>query len=120
VLLRGRRLVVLPTVDGRFLCLRDVMPCPDQPIAGPDSRQYAWSVFAPETGSLVVQLPFEPGTQAVALVGPRAYVLVAGPLRGPIDRPYVRPQVLKALDVKSGKVLWERPVEEKSCIPVGS
>src|SRR5262249_41940739 len=82
-LLTGRGLTGLPTVDGRFLCLRD-------PSAGPDrgdrdtSEFDGWSICSSATGELAARAPFEPGTQAIALVGPRVYVLLSGPIRGPI------------------------------------
>jgi hypothetical protein len=51
------------------------------------------------------------------VLGPRAYVLVGGSVRGTFDRPFVQPRTLKAIDLKSGKVLWERPLQGKPVAP---
>lgn len=117
-LLRGYRPIVQTTLDGRFLCLRDATPSPDQKTRADDRAwQYGWTVVTPENGSLVARLPFEPGTQSVALAGNRAYFLVTGPIKGDISRPIVRPQTVKAIDIKSGKLVWERAVVGKNCFP---
>jgi hypothetical protein len=106
-LLTGRRLMFLPTVDDRYLCLRDGS-------AGPEAVGDSWSVFAVDTGELVSRVPFAAGTQSVALLGPRVFFLISGPIRGPITRSFQLPRSLRAVDVKTGKTLWERPVEGKS------
>ena len=70
-----------------------------------------------DDGGRLAQVPYEPGTEAVAVVGPRVYALVAGPLAGPLDKAFVRPRSLKAFDLKTGKPLWQRPVEGKLIAP---
>ena len=49
-----------------------------------------------------------------ALVGPRVFYLLSGPVRGPLHKSLLLPRSLRAVDVKTGKTLWERPVEGKS------
>jgi hypothetical protein len=116
-LFTGKRVRTLPTLDDRFLWLRDAAPSPDQE-PGPDERKkYGWSIFPVDGGERLARVPYEPGTEGVAVVGPRAYCIVAGPFKGPIDKPFVRPRSLKAFDLKTGKPLWEHPVEGKSCLP---
>ena len=84
-LLAGRRLNVLPTMDGRFLLLRDA--------DGPESGKAAsWSVFSVATGERTARAPFEAGTQAAAVIGSRAYYLLSGPVRGPIHTTFVHPR----------------------------
>jgi hypothetical protein len=108
--LTGKRLNVLPTLDDRFLLLRDA--------AGAEAtRPAAWSIFAVATGDPAGQAPFEAGTQAAALIGSRGYFLLSGPIRGPIHRGFVHPRLLRAVDLKTGKTLWERPVEGKVVTP---
>jgi hypothetical protein len=114
-LLAGGRLLALPTLDGRLLCLRDAAAGPD-PTAPNDSLQGGWSLF-PLDGGRPTRAPYEPGTESVAVVGGRAFCLVAGPLHGPLDRPFVRPRAVKAFDLQTGKPLWERPVAGKPCSP---
>jgi len=116
-LLAGNHLRTLPTLDDRFLWLREVAPNPDQE-PGPDERKkYGWSIFSVDGGERVAQVPYEAGTEGVAVVGPRAYCLVAGAFKGPLNKAFVRPRSLKAFDLKTGKPLWEHPVEGKSCLP---
>jgi hypothetical protein len=114
-LLAGRRLLALATVDERYLLLRDAAAAGD---AGAEERKAAgWTVFAVDSGERTAQAPYEVGTQAAAVVGPHAFFLTAGPLKAPIDKPFVQPRVLKAVDLSSGKALWERPVKGKPCAP---
>jgi hypothetical protein len=115
-LLTGKRLIALATVDDRFLCIRDAFPSPDAE-PGEARLRFGWTLFAVDSGERIDRAPHEPGTQAVALLGPRIYYLVSGPVHGPIDRPFVHPRTLKAIDLKSGKALWERPVEGKTVTP---
>jgi hypothetical protein len=117
-LLQGKRLHVRATVNDRFLCLRDAVPSPDQ--KADEHGQHAWSVFDVRTGERVAGLPFAAGTQAVAVLGPRAYCLVAGGVPGSLGKPFVSPRMLKAVDLKTGKTLWERPAEGKRLTPIGT
>jgi hypothetical protein len=118
-LLRGKRLVAQPTLDERFLCLRDAAPGPDQKESVPaeERKGPTWSLFSTDSGERVERAPFLPNTQAIALLGPRIYYLQSGPIRGPIDRPFLQPRVLTAVDLKSGKALWEHPVEGRQVTP---
>ncbi len=118
---RGRRLVLQPTLDGRLLAIHDSMPSPDVRLTPAELAQRCdWSVYSPETGEKIARVPFEPGAQSLALVGGRAYYLTSYSLRGTIDRPLVRPQTLKAVDLKTGKILWTRRVEGKKLTPPAS
>ena len=116
-LLTGKRLLALPTVDERLLCLRDASPSPDEGAGPGDRGRYGWSLFFADSGERLAQAPYDAGTEGVAVVGQRAFFLVAGSFKGPIDRPFVRPRGLKAFDLRTGKMLWERPVEGKLCSP---
>jgi hypothetical protein len=116
-LLRGKRLLAVPTLDDRYLCVRDILPSPEERLAVEDRRAYGWSVVAVATGEQVAWLPYEAGTQSLAVLGSRAFVLVAGTVRGPVDRVYSQPRTLKAHDLKTGKLLWERPLDPKPVAP---
>jgi hypothetical protein len=117
-LLRGKRLVVRASMNDQQLFLRDAVPCPDE--KADEHGQHAWSIFDISSGERLARLPYEPGTQAVAIFGPRAYCLVAGSLPASLSGPFVNPRVLKAVDLKTGKTLWERPAEGKWLVPVGT
>ena len=116
-LLVGKRLLALPTIDERFLCLRDAAPSPDQRAGSEDRDRYGWSIVFADSGNRLAQAPYDPGTEGVAVVGQRAFFLVSGSFKGPIDHPFVRPRRLQAFDLRTGKPLWERPVEGKLCSP---
>jgi hypothetical protein len=116
-LLQGKRLIVMPTMDGRFLCLRETNPRPDEKEGLEGRAKNAWFVFDPVTGARVAEAPNEPGAQGLVVLKPRAYYLVAGPLKGPVTANFVQTRALKAVDLSSGKVLWERPLEGKRFVP---
>ncbi len=117
-LLRGRRPVVQTTLDGRFLCVRDALPSPDEMVASQVREKGAWSVYTP-LGKPLGHVPYAPGTESLAVLGHRAYCVVAGPVRGPLDRPTQRPRTLRTIDLKSGKLVWERPVAPRPLLPPG-
>jgi outer membrane protein assembly factor BamB len=117
-LLQGKRLLVRATLNGQHLCLRDALPSPDQKLER--HGHHAWSIFDASTGNLVAHLPYEPGTQAIAVIGLRAYYLVAGGVPGSVGQPFVSPRVLRALDLTTGATIWERPAEGKRLTPVGT
>jgi hypothetical protein len=112
-LLRGKRLLLQATLDGHNFCLRDAGSTPDEVNLGKERTDKHWIVVSPELGGAVARLPYEPGTQAVAVLGTRAYYSVAGQVRGHMDRPLVQPRTVKAYDLKAGKRLWECPVAGK-------
>jgi outer membrane protein assembly factor BamB len=117
-LLQGTRLMVLPALDDRFLCLRDALPSPDETAVSKGSREkHGWHVVAVDTGDEIGRVPYRTGTQAFAVVNGRGYFLEAGPLRSRLDKPFVHPRKLHAVDLKTGKSLWEHPVEGKEFAP---
>jgi hypothetical protein len=116
-LLTGKHLRTLPTLDNRFLCLREAAPSPDQEPGLEERKKYGWSIFAVDGGERAAWMPYEAGTEGVAVVGPRAYCIVAGAFKAPLNKAFVRPRSLKAFDLKTGKPLWEHAIEGKSCLP---
>jgi hypothetical protein len=117
-LLRGQRLQVRATLDERILCLRESRPRPDNSGSwSPKKTQCLWSLFSVQTGELLGRIPDEAGMNAIAVLGPRVYYLVPGPLRGTLNQPHVQPQTLRAVDLQSGKKLWEHPVAGKLIAP---
>jgi hypothetical protein len=116
-LLRGKRLLLQPTLDGRLLLLRDAGNTPDENNLGKDRTDQFWTLVSPELGAAVARLPFSPGTQAVAVLGLRVYYAVSGPVRGSLDRPLLQPRTVRAYDLKTGKQVWERAVAGKVLAP---
>jgi hypothetical protein len=116
-LLRGRRLQVLATLDNRYLCVRDASPSPDQRPTEEDRKRFDWAIYATDTGEVLTRTPFEAGTQAIMVLGSRLLVLLTGSSSGPIDRPFVNPRILKAIDVQTGKLQWQHTLAGKAVVP---
>jgi hypothetical protein len=117
-LLRGQRLLARVTLDERVLCLREGSPSPEERFSMmPKKSSGYWSLFAVDTGKAMGRIPVEAGTYDIAILGKRVFYLVAGEPRGSLDRGAVQPQTLKAVDLVSGKQLWQRPVAGRSLAP---
>ncbi len=52
-LAQGKSLIVLATVDERYLCVREALPSPDQTISAEERKRCDWMVFAVDTGERV-------------------------------------------------------------------
>jgi hypothetical protein len=115
-LLCGTRPVVLADPNGLHLWLRDAAPSPDE-VDGAPERRYGWTIYSVLDGHLVARLPFVPGTQQATLIGERAYCLVAAPQRGASPTTIRRAYTLYALEVGSGKTVWQRPLSSKALVP---
>jgi hypothetical protein len=96
--------------DRRYLFLHQAVPREELP-EGDD----AWWVFSLETGKQVAKVPYEVGTGLINLIGPRVYYLVDASGKG--QREKTPGRLLKALDVKSGKLLWQHPVAASTAGP---
>jgi hypothetical protein len=81
---------------------------------------YAWWIFDLATGKQVGKLDFIPTTREAALVGPRALFVVNPPMKGPGPGPFggfTIQRTLRAVDVASGKTLWDHPLEAERRSP---
>jgi outer membrane protein assembly factor BamB len=107
-LLEGKSLWPMASLDGVHVLIHQALP--KEQLPGGD---YAWWVFSLETGKQVAKLPYEAGTMAI--FGSRAFQVVTGPRKGP--GAWVQPRTLRALDLKTGKLVWERPVEPQRILP---
>jgi hypothetical protein len=116
-LLRGKRLMVQPTLDGRYLALRDASTAPDERGVGRPAPETAWTLVPLDFTGPVRKVPYELGTQTLAVVGPHLLYAVPGSVSGAINRPLVPPRTLKAVNLETGKVVWERPVAGKPLTP---
>jgi hypothetical protein len=117
-LLHGKRLLARVTLDERVLCLREVAPSPDENgTLKPTKSQACWWLFSVETGEPIGRVPDEAGMQSLAVLGKKVFYLVPGVLRGSLDQPSLQPRVLKAVDLSSGKKIWEHPVAGKLHTP---
>jgi hypothetical protein len=117
-LLCGSRPVVLTDPNGLHLWLRDAAPSPDE-LGTNDApgRVYGWKIWSVLDGHLVARLPFVPGTQQATLIGERAYCLVTAPQRGVPGAVTRRSYTLYAIDVGTGKTLWQRSLSSKALVP---
>ena len=102
-LARGMGMAPSLSTDGKYVLVE-----PDEPEPGPRGLQWPWWIFDATTGRRVATVPHEEGAQEPCVVGPRLYYLVREPAR-PSPGAEVR-TVLKARDLSSGALLWERPL----------
>jgi len=122
-LLRGKRLLARTTLDEQVLCLREASPSPDESVSfRPTTPERGkepswWWLFSAQNGKLLGRIPDEAGMHAIAVLGKRVFYLVPGTLHGSLDRANMQPQTLHAIDLPSGKKLWERPVAGKLIAP---
>ncbi len=117
-LLSGQRLQVRATLDERVLCLRESRPRPDDSGSWMVKKAPTlWSLFSVQTGELLGRIPDEAGMNTIAVLGPRVYYLIPGALHGTLSQPHIQPQTLRAVDLQSGKKLWEHPVAGKLIAP---
>jgi hypothetical protein len=109
-LLQGKSLFTMPGGDGKHVAVHQGVVKESLPPG-----DYAWWVFDLESGKEVAKFPYEEQTTGISVVGPRAYYVVQtqkpGGFAGVITR------TLKAVDLKSGKVVWDRGVESTKIIP---
>lgn len=113
-LLEGKELWPQVSGDGRHVFVHQALVKEQLPPG-----DYAWWVFDLATGKQVAKLPFE-GTMAEATVlGDRLYVLTSVPRKGPpvFDAIMEQPRALRAMDLKTGKKLWDHPVEPVRTLP---
>jgi hypothetical protein len=116
-LLRGKRLLVRTTLDEQILCLREANPGPDEQTSLSHKKQPMWWLFSVDTGKPLGRIPDEAGMNSILVLGKRVLYLVPGTLRGALDQPNVQPQLLRVVDLSSGKKLWERPAAGKLIAP---
>jgi outer membrane protein assembly factor BamB len=70
-----------------------------------------WRVFDLSTGKQFGEFANDHGTEITTALGPRAYYVTVAPPRKPDDES--RPRTLKAVDLKTGKVVWQHPIEPR-------
>lgn len=112
-LLTGRRLQVMSGLGERHLFVREALPSP----ADANRTPVRWHIWGLERGDVVGRVPYEPGCQPGAVVGNRVLFVKTEPFGGKLDGPVVQPRVLRAVELTTGKVAWERPIEGKPTAP---
>lgn len=78
---------------------------------------YAWWVFDLATGKQVAKVEAVPTTREVGLVGDRAFFVVTPPTVGRPPAFGVQLRLLRAVDLATGKTLWEHPLEPERRSP---
>jgi outer membrane protein assembly factor BamB len=81
---------------------------------------YAWWIFDLATGKQVGKLEFIPTTREVGLVGSRAFFVVNPPSKGPGPGPFggfTTLRSLQAVDIATGKKMWEHNLEPERRMP---
>jgi hypothetical protein len=68
-----------------------------------------WRAFSSLTGKEVGSLVEQEGSTSVTALGDRAFFLIRKAVEGPGSN--VRPRLIRVLDLKTSKFLWEHPIE---------
>jgi hypothetical protein len=108
LLVTGNALVPYVTPDGRYLFIHQELPPAPQA-----AETQAWLVFSAETGQRIAQLDYEPGTQEACVLESRVYYLTEGPPVPITSGGVILPDILKARELTSGQVLWERTFQAR-------
>ncbi len=111
--------MVRVTLDERVLCLREAGSPSKEDGSLIMSRKEPswWLLFSTGTGKQIGRVREEAGMNSFVVHGKRVLYLVPGQMSGTLDRPNLQPRILKAIDLFSGKKLWERPVAGKLLMP---
>jgi hypothetical protein len=107
-LAKGEALASYVTPDGRHVLVHSEKP--EQ--SGPELRQ-PWWIFSAESGNLLAKLVYEPGTRLASILNSCLYYLVETQVVVSAQSPPNLQSRLKARDLTSGKLLWERILQEK-------
>lgn len=106
LLLRGRRLEPTVTADGHYLLVHQSAIEPSSPPA-----QDTWWVYALDSGQRVSEkLIRERGAEDMAVFGPRVFYTVEETQSTPTVSGSILPRTLKAVELDSGKLLWEHKI----------
>jgi hypothetical protein len=114
-LMQGKELWPQLSEDRRYVFVHQALVKEQLPPG-----DYAWWVFSLETGKQVAKLPFEPGSQGLTVIGPRAYYSVGAQRIGP--RPggpgmFKQSRLLKAVEIATGRQLWQHAIWAPPVLP---
>lgn len=112
-LMKGKELWPQTSADGQYVFVHQALVKEQLPPG-----DYAWWVYSLETGKQVAKLPYNGALAEATVLGGRLYQLSGGQGRPKFGGgESVIPRSVKATDLKTGKVLWERPVEGQRFLP---
>ena len=86
------------------------------PPRGAAPEEVQWTAYALTTGKEIGRFTADVGATELTAIGPRAYFVVRGPFKGPPFGGTI-PRTLKAVDLQTGKHLWEQPLEGERLPP---
>jgi hypothetical protein len=111
-LLKGKSLWPQVSGDGKYVFVHQALVKEQLPPA-----DYAWWILSLETGKQIAKIPYDQPLTEATVLGDRLYHLAGGgvPRFGTVE--HVSPRYIKALELKSGKLLWMRPVEGQRHLP---
>jgi len=112
-LFKGKALRCDITADGQHVLVHQSLTKNALP-----KGDYAWWIFTLETGKEIAKVPYEEGTTQITVLGPRAYFMVQAPKKGGKPGPFgEQNRTVKAQELKTGNVIWERTVEVIRIVP---
>ena len=77
-------------------------------VRGAGTDEPSWDIFSAETGERITSLPFDPGTEEIAVVNDRVLYLVVE------DQGAMRRQSLRCRNLFSGERMWSLPLAEQA------
>jgi hypothetical protein len=107
-LVTGQALVSYVTPDGRYLFIHSEA----KSESSPDNQQ-PWWVFSVVTGRQVSVLDYEQGTRQACVIDSHLYYLIENPPPQARTHGQIIQSTLKALDIVSGRLLWQLPLSEQ-------
>ena len=106
---KGRRLMPEVTPDGQYLFVHREAISEEQ-----RHETTRWQVFSVATGRLIASPTLEAGAQEACVVGSRVlYVVEESPTVTGATKTGVYRSILKAREMMSNKLLWERTLQER-------
>jgi hypothetical protein len=111
-LAEGGPFLAIPAPAAGVVLVRTTLP----PKPGADAP--AWTVYSLETGKPTATFSFDEGTAEATALGPRTYYVVQTPSKGGFNPAgFTQARTLTAVDLKSGKRIWEHPLEGVTFTP---
>lgn len=95
-LIAGQALVTYVTPDGCYLLIHSEM-----------QAQGSWWLFSVVNGAQMAVLPYEEGAKEACILDSHVYYILENSAAG------VRGSTLKAVDIVSGKLIWQRPLSSQ-------
>jgi outer membrane protein assembly factor BamB len=111
-------IVLKDAAETRLMASAGVVLARRATMAGqPAGKETTWDAFSLETGKQSRTFSVETRASDLTVVGPRAFYMIQAEHKGPAFGGGVIPRTVKAIDLKTGKQVWELPLEGERLPP---